>query len=119
MFKSLRNKKNKKGFTLIELIVVIAILAILALILVPTISNYVSEATDSKNFANARSVLSEVNAYAAMNSDETGDCTGYSAEGLTFTCAWGDGVVSSFSATSTGSNPKTYSLNTTTGQLSD
>ena len=44
---------NKKGFTLIELIVVIAILAILALILVPTITNYIGEATASRDQANS------------------------------------------------------------------
>lgn len=53
-------KLNKKGFTLIELIVVIAILAILAAILVPAIINYVSQAGDSRDQANARSIYSEV-----------------------------------------------------------
>lgn len=51
---------NKKGFTLIELIVVIAILAILALILVPSIANYVNQATTAKDEANARTVLTEL-----------------------------------------------------------
>lgn len=51
---------NKKGFTLIELIVVIAILAILALILVPSISNYVTQATNARDQANARTVLTEL-----------------------------------------------------------
>lgn len=51
---------NKKGFTLIELIVVIAILAILALILVPTITNYISEATNSRDQANSRSLYSQI-----------------------------------------------------------
>lgn len=51
---------NKKGFTLIELIVVIAILAILALILVPSIANYVNQATTARDQANARTVLTEL-----------------------------------------------------------
>lgn len=49
---------TKKGFTLIELIVVIAILAILAAILIPSITNYITEATEAKDLANARSVYS-------------------------------------------------------------
>ena len=51
---------NKKGFTLIELIVVIAILAILALILVPSIANYVTQAENARDQANARTVLTEL-----------------------------------------------------------
>lgn len=50
---------TKKGFTLIELIVVIAILAILAAILIPSLTNYISEANQAKNKANARALYSE------------------------------------------------------------
>ena len=64
----LKKKLNKKGFTLIELIVVIAILAILALILVPSISNYVTQANKSKDEANVRSVYSQLTAEVAMAS---------------------------------------------------
>ena len=62
----LKKKLNKKGFTLIELIVVIAILAILALVLVPSISNYVTEANKSKDLANVRSVYTQLTADVAM-----------------------------------------------------
>ena len=54
--------KKKKGFTLIELIVVIAILAVLALILVPTVGNYIDEATRARDLANVRAIYSEVKA---------------------------------------------------------
>ncbi len=56
---------TKKGFTLIELIVVIAILAILAAILIPSITNYISEAEDARDLANARSHYSELVLIAA------------------------------------------------------
>ncbi len=52
--------RNKKGFTLIELIVVILILAVLAAILVPSILNYVGQARDSRDQANARQLYSQV-----------------------------------------------------------
>lgn len=50
---------TKKGFTLIELIVVIAILAILAAILIPSLTNYISQANVAKDKANARALYSE------------------------------------------------------------
>jgi len=62
-------KLNKKGFTLIELIVVIAILAILAAILIPSLTNYIQKATDSKNQANCRSLYT---AYQLELATQTG-----------------------------------------------
>lgn len=50
---------NKKGFTLIELIVVIAIIAILAAILIPSLLNYIQEANDARDLANARSLVTQ------------------------------------------------------------
>lgn len=61
--------KKTKGFTLIELIVVIAILAILAAILIPSITNYITQANNSKDLANARSIYSEIT--LANNSSAT------------------------------------------------
>jgi type IV pilus assembly protein PilA len=60
-------KKNRKGFTLIELIVVIAILAILAAIAIPTFIGVTQNATDTVVIANARTLVSSINAYNALN----------------------------------------------------
>ena len=101
----LKKKLNKKGFTLIELIVVIAILAILALILVPSISNYVAEANNSKNEANVRSVYSQLTAEVAMAS-EAGQAkwgftvTNKKAENRPFGVTTGTGVPSGMSVSS-------------------
>ena len=52
-------KLNKKGFTIVELVIVIAVIAILAAVLIPTFSNVVEKANQSK-------ALQEVkNAYEA------------------------------------------------------
>jgi type IV pilus assembly protein PilA len=60
-------KKNKKGFTLIELIVVIAILAILAAIAIPTFIGVTQNAQTTVIVANARTLVSSINAYNALN----------------------------------------------------
>jgi len=60
-------KKNRKGFTLIELIVVIAILAILAAIAIPTFIGVTKNATDTVVIANARTLVSSINAYNALH----------------------------------------------------
>lgn len=52
----LKKKKNKKAFTLIELIVVIAIIGVLVAILVPTMSSFVGNATNTTAKANARTI---------------------------------------------------------------
>lgn len=91
---------NKKGFTLIELIVVIAILAILALILVPSITNYISEATRSRDQANSRSLYSEIALKVATGAITSGgsvdgpdslkcDYTVANNQVTTFSCARG------------------------------
>lgn len=64
-------RTNKKGFTLIELIVVIAILAILAAIAIPTFSGITDSADERVELANARSIATAYNAYAALHPDET------------------------------------------------
>jgi len=60
-------KKNRKGFTLIELIVVIAILAILAAIAIPTFIGVTQNASNTVITANARTLVSSINAYNALN----------------------------------------------------
>ena len=75
---------NKKGFTLIELIVVILILAILAAILVPSILNYVGQAEDAKDQANARGLYSELS-LAIIDTSITVPTPGdYGPSGCTF-----------------------------------
>ena len=52
----MKNLKNKKGFTIVELVIVIAVIAILAAVLIPTFSNVIQKANDSKDlqqFTNA------------------------------------------------------------------
>lgn len=87
---------NKKGFTLIELIVVIAILAILAGILIPSITGYISQATEAKNSANARSYYTE--AALAIATDKTytapTDCSITGTDLSTFSCTFDSKVYS-------------------------
>lgn len=60
-------KLNKKGFTIVELVIVIAVIAILAAVLIPTFSNVVEKANQSK-------ALQEVkNAYTATLVEDLGD----------------------------------------------
>lgn len=73
---------TKKGFTLIELIVVIAILAILAAILIPSITNYITEAENARDSANARGHYSELVLIAATGGTLP---TSPLADGCTFT----------------------------------
>lgn len=47
-------KSNKKGFTIVELVIVIAVIAILAAVLIPTFSNVVEKANESKDMQAAR-----------------------------------------------------------------
>lgn len=47
-------KLNKKGFTIVELVVVIAVIAILAAVLIPTFSNVVDKANESKAMQEAK-----------------------------------------------------------------
>lgn len=90
---------NKKGFTLIELIVVIAILAILALILVPSITNYIGQATDSRDAANARSLYTQVTLEVATSTSPaaSGSVSGPDSMSCSYTVA--SGQVDTFSCT--------------------
>lgn len=58
-------KKKKKGFTLIEMIVVMAIIAILAAILIPMLSKYMTDATQTTGSSTARSGYTAAAAWAS------------------------------------------------------
>lgn len=90
----MKKLNNKKGFTLIELIVVIAILAILAAILIPSLTNYIQKATDSKNQANCRSLYTQYSLDVAIST--TGTATAPTLTGATITAASSGGAVTSF-----------------------
>lgn len=60
-------KLNKKGFTIVELVIVIAVIAILAAVLIPTFSNVVEKAKDSKAMQQARIAYEN---YLAENADK-------------------------------------------------
>ena len=47
---------NRKGFTIVELVIVIAVIAILAGVLIPTFSNIVTKAQDSKALQEAKNI---------------------------------------------------------------
>lgn len=50
-------KNNKKrGFTIVELVIVIAVIAILAAVLIPTFSNVIAKANESKAMQEARNM---------------------------------------------------------------
>lgn len=53
----MKNRNNKKGFTIVELVIVIAVIAILAAVLIPTFSNLVSKANESKAIQEADNAL--------------------------------------------------------------
>lgn len=63
-------KSNKKGFTIVELVIVIAVIAILAAVLIPTFSNVVEKANESKDMQQAR------NAYENYLADHATDVGG-------------------------------------------
>lgn len=52
-------KSNKKGFTIVELVIVIAVIAILAAVLIPTFTNVVNKANESKDMQAARNAYEE------------------------------------------------------------
>ena len=69
-------KSNRKGFTIVELVIAIAIVTVLAAVLIPTFSNVVSKAKESKDYANALNIYKEqILALKSSNSliDKDGD----------------------------------------------
>ena len=63
----MKNLKNKKGFTLVELVIVIAVIAILAAVLIPTFSNVVQKANESKELQQVTNAYKEALAEALAN----------------------------------------------------
>lgn len=65
-------KTNKKGFTLVELVIVIAVIGVLSAILVPTFSNIIQNANDSKSMQTANTVYKQflINNVTEGNFDE-------------------------------------------------
>ena len=103
------NIKNKKGVTLIELIVVIAILAILAAILIPSVTNYITEASISKNEASARSLYSEYTLNIATGTTYTAAATESLSDGTSCTVNFNTGFTAVTSvACGTGATAGTY-----------
>lgn len=98
-------KLNKKGFTLIELIVVIGILAVLALILIPSITNYLAEAREARDNANARALYSEIQAAVAFGETPVSPATG---GGLSCPFTITDGVLTAFGPCTGGSATITF-----------
>ena len=57
---------NKKGFTIVELVIVIAVIAILAAVLIPTFSNLIKKANESKD----TQLIRNLNTALATNVEE-------------------------------------------------
>lgn len=108
----MKKRLNKKGFTLIELIVVIAILAILAAILIPSLTDYIRKANESKNGANARSLYTQTQLEVSTTEPNVTTLTSGTADAASgLTCTWTivTDVVTNFACTKDG---KTYSAAT-------
>lgn len=60
-------KRNRKAFTVVELVIVIAVIAVLATVLVPTFSNIIQNAQDSKAMQEAKNAYTE---YIVENADK-------------------------------------------------
>lgn len=67
----MKNTK-KRGFTIVELVIVIAVIAILASVLIPTFTNVVTKARESKNLQDVRNVYTQA---LADHLAETSPCT--------------------------------------------
>lgn len=69
-------KANKKGFTIVELVIVIAVIAILAAVLIPTFSNVVDKANQSKALQEVRSAYITTIADELATPETTDDTIG-------------------------------------------
>ena len=71
----MKNTK-KRGFTIVELVIVIAVIAILASVLIPTFTNVVQAAKDSKELQEARNAYTEALAeHLTETAEERTACT--------------------------------------------
>lgn len=66
----MKNTK-KRGFTIVELVIVIAVIAILASVLIPTFTNVVNAAKESKNLQAARNAYTDSLAIVLADGDIT------------------------------------------------
>ena len=82
----------KKGFTLIELIVVIAIISVLALILVPQITGYTDDATNTKDQANSKVCYTEALALWTAKDSSLGSTVAIDSNCTIYTSSSGTGV---------------------------
>ena len=70
----MKQHKSRKAFTIVELVIVIAVIAVLAVVLVPTFSNMIAKAQDSKAMQEAKSAYTN---YVADSDGETPECMVY------------------------------------------
>ena len=64
---------NSDGYTLIEIIIVMIIIATLSTIAILNISGFTQSASDNVIITNMRSLISEIEAYAAQNRNYPGE----------------------------------------------
>ena len=80
----MKNTK-KKGFTIVELVIVIAVIAILAAVAIPTFSNVITKAKESKALQEATNAYKEVLADALADDGVVGEKDIKAKNGYTFT----------------------------------
>ncbi len=75
----MKSLKNKKGFTIVELVIVIAVIAILAAVMIPTFSNIVTRANESKALQEAKNAYTQA-MIDNNDNDKTNDVAGIDEE---------------------------------------
>lgn len=66
----MNKKNNRKGFTIVELVIVIAVIAILATVLVPTFSNMIEKANNSKTLQALKNEYTEYTLSVDVTEDD-------------------------------------------------